>query len=328
MRSKRHDRTLLALGLLFALIAASPAQGRAEDAKPATAGPLTATLEVLGTFTYEGDPLSVRIGIFNMGDKPYNNSVAIDLLAGLKVTAASGAKIASKGKSETDTKQQPAVIAPGGFFGVIYDITRVMPDISKADTYTITWENAGLTAPAVTIKVLPKFDPEANYIAVIETDYGYLEFDLKTKQAPMHVKNFHDLSLQGFYDNTVIHQIVRGVEIRGGDPSGTGNGWPGYAVSPEIAPELKHKRGTLSSMKMGPEQDNGSQFVVTLSPLAQYDGALSIFGEMRKGDDVLTAIENIPTTGQRDQPPFFRPLKPVVLRSVIVKKAPAEGSQH
>lgn len=81
-------------------------------------------------------------------------------------------------------------------------------------------------------------------------------------------------------------------------------------------------------MPVAPGQDSGSQFVVTLAPLAQYDGALSIFGEMRKGEEVLTAIENIPTTGQKDQPPYFRPLKPVVLRSVTVKKASAEGSQR
>lgn len=326
MRPDRHGRTLTALGILFALLAVHPATTRAEDAKSPTKGPLAATLEVLGFFIYEGDPLRVRVTVLNTGEQPYDNTGAINLLSGLKVSSATGTKIAVKGKPDADMKRQPAVIAPGGFFGVDSDITALMPDISKPGTYTITWESGGLTAPAVTMKVLPKFDPQANYIAVIETDYGYLEFDLKTKEAPLHVKNFYDLSLQGVYDNTVIHQIMKGVELRGGDLSASG--WPVYAVSPEIVPELKHKRGTLSSMKMAPGQDNGSQFVMTLAPLAQYDGALSIFGELRKGDDVLTAIENIPTTGQREQLPYFRPLKPVVLRSVTVKKAAAEGSQR
>ena len=45
---------------------------------------------------------------------------------------------------------------------------------------------------------------------------------------------------------------------------------------------------------------------------------------MRKGDDVLQAIEAIPTTGQYDIP-FYRPLKPIVLRSVVVKKAVASA---
>ena len=325
MRLDRHGRTLTALGILFALLAVQPAPSRAEDAKKAAAGPLAVTLEVLGFFIYEGDPLRVRVTVLNTGDQPYDNTGAINLLAGLKVSSASGARIAIKEKPDADMKRQPAVIAPGGFFGVDSDITTLMPDISRPDTYTITWESAGLTAPAVPIKVLPKFDPQANYIAVIETDYGYIEFDLKTKEAPIHAKNFYDLSLQGVYDNTVIHQVIRGVELRGGDLSGSGR--PVYPVAPEIAAGLKHNRGTLSSMRLAPGQDNGSQFVVTLSPLAQYDGALSIFGELRKGDDVLTAIENIPTSGQREQPPHFRPLKPVVLRSVTVKKAAAEGSQ-
>ena len=329
MRPDRHNRAPALLGVLFALLAISIASAPAQEGKKtegASAGPLTATLEVLGYFVYEGDPLRVRVSILNVSDKPYDSTAAINLLAGLKVSADKGGKVPVKVKPEADMKRQPAVLAPGGFFGIDSDITTFMPDVSKAGTYTITWEAAGLSAPPVKIKVLPKFDPTAAYVAVLETDYGYLEFDLKTKEATAHVKNFYDLSLQGAYDNTVIHQVIKGVEMRGGDLRDTG--WPSYALAQEIATGLTHKRGTLSSMPVAPGQDSGSQFVVTLAPLAQYDGALSIFGEMRKGEEVLTAIENIPTTGQKDQPPYFRPLKPVVLRSVTVKKASAEGSQR
>ena len=47
---------------------------------------------------------------------------------------------------------------------------------------------------------------------------------------------------------------------------------------------------------------------------------LSIFGQMRSGDDTLTAIENIPTSGQIEAP-FYKPVKPIHLRTVTVRKA-------
>jgi len=303
----------------FGASAAPPSGGSAEE-KPHV---LQATLEVLRPFSYEGDPLMVRVAIFNTSDQPYENAAGINLLGGLKVASPSRGKLTPKAKTDLDPKKQPAVIPAGGFFGMIQDISTLIPDVSKADTYNISWEGAGVTADAVTVKVIPRFDPTAAYVAMIETDFGYLEFDLMTKEAPRHVQNFYDLASQGFYDNTIVHQVVKGVEARGGDPTGSGTGFPGYTLEPEITRELKHRRGTLSAVHLpGQKQDNGSQFVILLSPHEQYDGNLSIFGQLRKGDDVLQAIEAIPTTGQYDIP-YYRPLKPIVLRSVVVRKAEA-----
>jgi cyclophilin family peptidyl-prolyl cis-trans isomerase len=301
----------------------APAAARAQESKRFS---LQTTIEILRPFTYSGDPVMVRLGIFNTGDKPYDNAAGINVIGGLKVMAASGGRLTVKGKEALDLKRQPAVIGPGGFFGIILDIAPLFPDVRKTGAYTLSWEDAGLVGQPVTMKVLEKFDPSESYVAVIETDYGYLEFDLKTKDAPKHVQNFYDLALYGFYDNTNMFELIKGVEVRGGDPSGTGVGGVGYTQAPEVASGAKHKRGTLSSVRaFGQSQDSGSQFVITLSPHEAYDGVLSIFGEMRKGDDTLLAIEGIPTTGQRDQPPYFRPLKPIVIRSVTVKKA-AESS--
>jgi len=326
MRTQRRLTSIIHLRV--ALCAALLALGSLPGAPVAqeAAGKLQPTLEILRPFTYEGDPLLVRVAVFNTGDRPYDNAAGIQLLGGLKVVSASRGKIDLKPKGEPDAKRQPAVIAPGGFFGIIQDLAPMAPGISKAGTYTISWEASGMSADPITVKVIPKFDPAAPYVAVFETDYGYLEFDLMTKQAPKHVQNFYDLVHQGFYDNTVLHQVIRGVEIRGGDPTGAGTGWPGYSLEPEVTPETKHKRGTLSAVKMpGQSQDNGSQFVITLSSLESYDGVLSTFGQIRKGDDVLQAIESIPTSGQREIPPF-RPLKPVVVRTISLKKASSSGS--
>jgi len=319
---RTYRRAAAAALALTTLLAAMPAGDiRAEEEKTASK-PLQATLEILKPFTYSGDPLLVRLAVFNTGDTPYDNSKGINLVGGLKVTGISRGVIPLKGKAlEVDAKQQPAQIAPGGFFGVIQDVAAVAPDLSTADTYNISWSGAGIDAPPVTVRVIPKYDPKASYVAVMETDFGYLEFALLGDKAPKHVQNFYDLAMQGFYDGTYLHEVIKGVEVRGGDPLGTGNGWPGYALQPEITPGLEHVRGTLSSVKLGGEgQDNGSQFVITLGPAKKYDGSLTIFGQLTKGEETLKAIENIPTSGQAN-PPYFRPIKPVVIRSVTIKQA-------
>jgi len=318
----RWARRAAAAAVCFTMVICGLAVGALGAEESAPSSPLQATLEILKPFTYVGDPLLVRIAVFNTGDKPYDNSAGIRLLSGLKVLSADRGNLPVKaGSLEIEAKQQPSVIAPGGFFGLIHDITPVLPDLSKADVYTISWDGAGIAAGPVTVKVIPKYDPDASYVAVMETDLGYLEFNLLSKQAPRHVQNFYDLSMQGFYDGTFVHQIIKGVEIRGGDPLGTGTGWPGYALEPEVDPDLKHSRGTLSMVRLGNEgQDNGSQFVIALGDAPKYDGTLTIFGQLSKGEDVLKALENIPTSGQAS-PPYFRPIKPVVLRSLTIRKS-------
>ncbi|HKY32976.1 MAG TPA: peptidylprolyl isomerase [Candidatus Polarisedimenticolia bacterium] len=322
--------TAAAFALLTLLpAAAGPWAAQAREAAPEQAagggsGPLQATLEILKPFTYEGDPLLVRLAVFNTTDKPYDNAAGVDLLGGLQVVGSTGGSLALKHKGGHDARQQPAVIPGGGFFGVIQDITSVVPDVSKAGVYTLSWKKGDLSAPAVTVKVIPKFDPAAPYVAVMETDLGSLEFDLLTKEAPKHVQNFYDLSHQGFYDNTLIHQVIKGIELRGGDPSGSGRGWPGYVLEQEISPGLKHRRGTLSAIVSGPRQDNGSQFVVTLGPMDRYDGQLSIFGQLKGGEETLRAIENLPTSGQMEAP-YYKPLTPVLVRSVTIRKAAGTG---
>lgn len=44
---------------------------------------------------------------------------------------------------------------------------------------------------------------------------------LSTIQAPLACKNFVQLSLEGYYDNTLIHRVIRDFMIQMGDPSGT-----------------------------------------------------------------------------------------------------------
>src|SRR5262249_29971610 len=98
MNSSRHS-TVRRAGALASLVlapggAAAGLAGlagyRAEE-KPRA---LQATLEILRPFTYEGEPLMVRVAVFNTGDQPYDNAAGINLAGGLKVVSASRGKLA------------------------------------------------------------------------------------------------------------------------------------------------------------------------------------------------------------------------------------------
>lgn len=307
-------------GALLCLVASATGPiDAAEAGSGKAAAALQATLEILSPFTYAGDPLMVRLAVFNTGEQAWSN-VGVDLLGGLRVSGAAQGRISLKTK-ELDAKEQPAMLGPGGFFGVIADIAPLAAGLARPDVITLSWEQAGVTAQPVTVKVIPRFEPAASYVAVMETDFGYLEFDLHGKDAPKHVQNFYDLAHQGFYDGSAVHMVMKGVEFRAGDASTSPVGRMLYTLDQEVAKDRKHARGTLSMMRLpGTNVDDGSQFIVTLGPTPQYDGTLSIFGQIRSGEETLAALESIPTTG-RAESPLFRPLKPLIIRSLRVKKA-------
>ena len=58
----------------------------------------------------------------------------------------------------------------------------------------------------------------------MKTTFGDIELELWTKEAPKACRNFIQLCMEGYYDNTIFHRIVRGFIVQGGDPTGTGEG--------------------------------------------------------------------------------------------------------
>lgn len=126
--------------------------------------------------------------------------------------------------------------------------------------------------------------------AKLHTSLGLIEVRLYADKAPKTVGNFVELARSGFYDGVVIHRVVPGFVIQGGDPKGTGAGGPGYCFDDEIHPELKHaKSGILSMANSGPNT-NGSQFFITLAATPSLDGKHSVFGEVTSGMDVVNRI--------------------------------------
>lgn len=133
--------------------------------------------------------------------------------------------------------------------------------------------------------------------AVISTTLGDIHIKLFPDLTPRTVENFATHAKNGYYDNTLIHRVVKGY-IQGGDPNNDGTGgesiWGG-TFADEFTPELKHDHPfTLSMANSGPDT-NGSQFFITTLPSPWLDKKHTIFGRAFKGTEVVTEIEGLKT---------------------------------
>ncbi len=150
-------------------------------------------------------------------------------------------------------------------------------------------------------------------IARIETNMGTIKFEFFADVAPGHVRNFIKLARSRFYDGVIFHRVIEGFMIQGGDPTGLGNGGPGYQIPAEFN-DKPHLKGTVSMARTSDPDSAGSQFFICLNTKAQLDGKYTVFGQVVEGLEVLEAIGRVETVKPGD-----RPLEKVVMTRVVIE---------
>ena len=147
----------------------------------------------------------------------------------------------------------------------------------------------------------------SNEIAVIETPFGNIEFELLEDVAPGHVQNFKDLANSDFYNGTIFHRVIPGFMVQGGDPntksddrSSHGMGGPGHTIKAEFNDE-PHVRGIVSMARSQDPDSAGSQFFVVVKDSDFLDGQYTAFGRVISGMDVADKIVESPRD-DRDNP--------------------------
>jgi cyclophilin family peptidyl-prolyl cis-trans isomerase/HEAT repeat protein len=125
--------------------------------------------------------------------------------------------------------------------------------------------------------------------ADVETARGTFTIRLRGDAAPMTVANFLELARKGFFDGVAIHRVVPDFVVQDGDPTGTGNGGPGYEIRDENNP-IRYGTGTVGMALAGPDT-GGSQWFVTHAPQPHLDGIYTVFGQVSAGQDVVERIE-------------------------------------
>ncbi len=135
-----------------------------------------------------------------------------------------------------------------------------------------------------------EIDPSRYYYATLKTNRGDIEVQLFADRAPKTVNNFVFLARQGFYDNTIFHRVLDGFMAQAGDPTGTGQGGPGYEFEDEFFPGLVFDQSGLLAMANRGANTNGSQFFITFGPTDWLNNLHTIFGKVIEGEEILNQI--------------------------------------
>ncbi|XP_034683697.1 peptidyl-prolyl cis-trans isomerase CYP57 [Vitis riparia] len=152
-------------------------------------------------------------------------------------------------------------------------------------------------------------EPPTKGKVIVTTTYGPLDIELWPKEAPKAVRNFVQLCLEGYYDNTIFHRIIKGFLVQGGDPTGSGTGGEsiyGSAFADEFHSRLRfNHRGLVACANAGSPNSNGSQFFISLDRCDWLDRKNTIFGKVT-GD----SLYNLPRLGDVEIDKNDRPVDP------------------
>ncbi|MEO6812080.1 MAG: peptidylprolyl isomerase, partial [Isosphaeraceae bacterium] len=160
-------------------------------------------------------------------------------------------------------------------------------------TYTVTSKN-----PDKVTATLHQGNP---FVQLDVANYGKMQFELLRDVAPNTVDTVLGLVNRGFYNGLTFHRVVPDFVIQGGDPSGNGSGGPGFRFSDEFNPQAIFSGNGQLAMANSGKDTNGSQFFVTVGAQRFLDFNHTIFGQIVRGGDVLSAI-NKTATGANDRP--------------------------
>ena len=150
--------------------------------------------------------------------------------------------------------------------------------------------------------------------AVIATSLGQITIELNQEKAPKTVENFLAYVKSGFYDGTIFHRVIEGFMIQGG---GMDKEMKTKPTNPSIENEanngLSNLYGTIAMARTSSPHSATAQFFINTEDNRGLDfqseteqgWGYCIFGEVTDGIEVVSAIEEKPTTtrnGHQDVP--------------------------
>jgi peptidyl-prolyl cis-trans isomerase A (cyclophilin A) len=177
--------------------------------------------------------------------------------------------------------------------------------------------------------------PEPGLYMTFETSMGSITCRLFEKESPITVHKMVGLAIgkisyidpatkkrvvgKHFFDGLTFHRVIPNFMIQGGDPLGNGMGGPegpGFPYKNESSPDLTFDQPGRLAMANAGRDTNASQFFITEVPVPLSNRDYTIWGQCGNLD-VVKAIARVPRNASD------RPLQPVVINHVIVKRVGA-----
>ncbi|KAF8819797.1 peptidyl-prolyl cis-trans isomerase [Cardiosporidium cionae] len=157
-------------------------------------------------------------------------------------------------------------------------------------------------------------EPPLKGKVVLHTSHGDLDVELWSRECPKACRNFVQLCLEGYYNETIFHRVIKDFLVQGGDPTGTGKGGDSIYDEPfpnEIHSRLQFRyRGLVGVANVEGEQaTNGSQFFITLGRTDFLNTKHTLFGKLTGN-----TIYNLLNLSDVETDASDRPLQPPILK--------------
>ena len=160
---------------------------------------------------------------------------------------------------------------------------------------------------------------------LIDTSMGSVTVELDAEKAPLAVENFLSYADQGFYEQTIFHQVSKDyILVAGGFDEKMAEKHGRQQIRNEAHNGLKNCRGSIAMLRLPDAIDSArSQFFFNLhdNPLLDYQDdktpqhyGYCVFGQVVAGQEVLDLI------GQTEVHTFDHfeqiPVRPVVIKAI------------
>lgn len=160
-------------------------------------------------------------------------------------------------------------------------------------------------------------EPPPNPRVVIETSMGDITVELFRGDSPVSVVNFLTYVIDGYYDGTIFHRVIRDLIIQGGgfneDHTPRLEGLRGGILN-EAPNRVQNRRGTIAMARLPSPNSARAQFFINIGhnsvfnhrdPTAEGYG-YAVFGEVVEGMDVVDDISRVRTTRVQGMDDFPR----------------------
>jgi peptidyl-prolyl cis-trans isomerase B (cyclophilin B) len=229
------------------------------------------------------------------------------------------------------------VVVIGGFVGLTYSLNKDKTPVSVSPATVAPAARAQPVAGCVAPPGVPldkrhatlpdkKIAAGKTYIAKVMTNCGVITMELDGKKAPQTVASFLGLAESGYWAESPCHRLTTtGIFVlQCGDPTGTGQGNPGYGFGVENPPaDGAFPAGTLAMARTSDPKSNGGQFFIVYKQTELKDPiGYSIFGKITSGMDIVDKIAAAGAS-KPDANQNTAPLQPISILAVNVTEKKA-----
>jgi peptidyl-prolyl cis-trans isomerase B (cyclophilin B) len=235
------------------------------------------------------------------------------------------------------------IVIIGGFVGLTFALNKDSKPVAASPASPATPSTsapkarANLVAGCVAPPAVPldkrhatlpdkKIAAGKTFIATVMTNCGVITMELDGTRAPQTVASFLGLAESGYWVESPCHRLTTtGIFVlQCGDPTGTGQGTPGYGFGVENPPANSiFPAGTLAMARTNDPKSNGGQFFIVYKQTELKDPVgYSIFGKITSGMDIVDKIAAAGAS-QPDANQNTAPLQPISILAVNVTQKKA-----